>query len=435
MTRRSARALCIPTLILCVALLAAGGCRRDKPAPVHLMGTAQEVTAVLARVSQRLALMPAVAAYKWQHQLPVLDGAREASLLSRIAAQAEALGLEPTSVQALFRLQMRLAREVQAREIARLRAQGSAARARDLATELRPQVERSTTRLIEELAAAQPTLQRAPLRERYTEDAARVLAAFGLSSQHAEELLEALAGLRARPLPTAELIRARKVLRVGTTGDYAPFSLERRGMLAGTDIALARRFARAHGLGVRFIRTSWSTLVQDLQQGAFDLAAGGISVTPERSALAAFSVPYHRGGKTAIGRCRDQPRFDSLAAIDRPGVRVIVNPGGTNETFARSRLRTATLRLFPDNRLIFDELVQDRADVMITDDVEVALQTRRHRELCRTTRALFTASEKAWLLPSDATLKELVDAWLSPRVQSGEVGRALSRAIEAAPRP
>jgi cyclohexadienyl dehydratase len=432
MTRCQARTLLAAWLALACALT--GGCKHRREPPIRFTDEAQEVTSVLARVGERLAWMPAVAAYKWQHQLPVLDAAREESLLARIAAQAEALGLEPTSTQALFRAQMRFAREVQEREIERLRKHGlSGARVRDLEQELRPKVERSTRRLLEELAAAQQVLERAPLRERYVEAATTTLAPFGLSAQHALELLELLGGVRARRLPPAQRVLSRKVLRVGTTGDYAPFSVEEQGVLRGSDIALVQRFARAHGLSVRFVRTSWSTLVQDQQQGAFDLAAGGISITPERRAAAYFSVPYHRGGKTAIGRCTDRTRLDSLGAIDRPTVRVVVNPGGTNEAFARSQLRNAALRLFPYNRLIFDELVQDRADVMITDDVEVEVQTRRHRELCRLTPELFNTSDKAWLLPVDTALKELVDQWLGPRVDSGEVARRVELAINATP--
>jgi cyclohexadienyl dehydratase len=94
-------------------------------------------------------------------------------------------------------------------------------------------------------------------------------------------------------------------------------------------------------------------------------------------------------------------------------VRVIVNPGGTNERFARSQLSHAALRSFPDNRTIFAEIIQGRADVMVTDDVEVALQTKLHPQLCRTTRELFAPADKAWLVQPDEQLLREVDAWLS----------------------
>ena len=44
--------------------------------------------------------------------------------------------------------------------------------------------------------------------------------------------------------------------------------------------------------------------------------------------------------------------------------------------------RNALVVLFEDNTAIFDEIVEGRADVMITDAIEVAFQTARNPELC-----------------------------------------------------
>ena len=37
-------------------------------------------------------------------------------------------------------------------------------------------------------------------------------------------------------------------------------------------------------------------------------------------------------------------------------MRVIVNPGGTNEQYVRSNVHHARIVVYPDNRAIFDEL-------------------------------------------------------------------------------
>ena len=42
--------------------------------------------------------------------------------------------------------------------------------------------------------------------------------------------------------------------------------------------------------------------------------------------------------------------------FDKPGVKAIVNPGGTNERFARGSLKQAEIVVFPDNTKIFDEI-------------------------------------------------------------------------------
>lgn len=408
---RAARALLLALSCLLFATSVQG--------QVPLRDETSELTALLALIRERLALMPAVAAYKYRHQLPVLDTAREEQLLARTVEQAEALGLDGDGARALFSMQMAIARALQERTLAELKERGPGAKpVLDLTRVLRPKLERIGQALLLELSRAQPALAAPGLITRQATHVHEALAPLGVSVVHSAALLSALSQLRPGRLDLRARIEARKELRVGTTGDYAPFSLEKAGTLAGSDIARARRFARSLGVGVRFVRTSWSSLMDDYARGAFDIAASGISVTKERSAVARFSLPYYHGGKTAIARCRDRDKLNSLAALDQPHVRVIVNPGGTNERFARSQLSHADLRVFPDNRTIFAEIIAGRADVMVSDDVEVALQTKLHPELCRTTRELFVPADKAWLVQPDEQLARELDAWWARELRS-----------------
>src|SRR6266436_8973513 len=67
-----------------------------------------------------------------------------------------------------------------------------------------------------------------------------------------------------RPSPVLDAIRARGVLRVGTTGDYLPFSFLRPdGTYEGADIDMA--FALADLLAVRpeFVPPIWPQLLDD----------------------------------------------------------------------------------------------------------------------------------------------------------------------------
>jgi chorismate mutase-like protein len=224
-------------------------------------------------------------------------------------------------------------------------------------------------------------------------------------------------------------IAARGVLRVGSTGDYKPFSYRQAGGgFVGMDVELAGELARSLGVRLQVVPTSWPTLMADLGADKFDLALSGVSVTAERQRQALFSVPYLHDGKTPIARCDNVARFQTLAQIDRPDVRLIVNPGGTNERFARAHAPHAQLTVYPDNVTIFGQIVGGAADVMITDAIETRLQQRLHPQLCAVhPEAPFDMTDKAILLPRDAALKAYVDRWLQQRLDNGDVPQRLDR--------
>lgn len=139
----------------------------------------------------------------------------------------------------------------------------------------------------------------------------------------------------------------------------------------------------------------------------------GISRNLPRQRVGFFSRPYHLGGKTPISRCDEVSRFDSLAKIDRPEVRVIVNPGGTNQKYVQANIHNTAVIVHDDNKTIFDEITNGRADVMITDAIEVRLQSNRLPELCASMPdSTLTRLQKAFLMPQDIYLKEYVDNWL-----------------------
>lgn len=211
-----------------------------------------------------------------------------------------------------------------------------------------------------------------------------------------------------------DTVQQKGVLAVCTTGDYKPYTfLKPDGQYEGIDIELAQSLAQSLGTKVQWVPTTWKTLMTDFASGKCDIAVGGISVTLERQKKAFFSDTLDVDGKVPLVRCEDESKYQSIAQINQPGVRLIEPQGGTNEAFAKAYLPNAKLE-FHDNKTIFQQLLDKKADVMITDASEALYQQKRMPGLCTVNPSRYMQyGEKAYLLPrDDVSWKSYVDQWL-----------------------
>ncbi len=110
-------------------------------------------------------------------------------------------------------------------------------------------------------------------------------------------------------------------------------------------------------------------------------------------------------------------------------MRVIVNPGGTNERFDKAQLQKVTIVPWPDNATIFDALARGTADVMITDSVETRLQAKLHPGVLRPVHpdAPFDRSQLGYWMPRDVIFAAYVDQRLNLLNLTGEHRTILAR--------
>ena len=176
-----------------------------------------------------------------------------------------------------------------------------------------------------------------------------------------------------QPGIVTEIVERGKVL-IGTTGDYRPLSFcePETGEYWGFGIEIAQEIAKQLGVKVEFVQTSWPTLTADVlaEPQKFDFAIGGITITDARCETMMMSEGYLANGKTILCRASESERYQSLADIDKPEVRVMVNPGGLNEKFAHENLTHATIIVHQKNEEIPTLIAEGVADVMITEITE-----------------------------------------------------------------
>ena len=232
---------------------------------------------------------------------------------------------------------------------------------------------------------------------------------------------------------TLDAIRSRGVLRIGTAGDYQPMSFldPETGTYVGFDAELAEDLAAALGVEIEFVKTSWPTLMEDTLAGKFDAAICGITVTEARKEQALMSDGYLGNGKTVLCRAEDADKYTSLEAINRPDVRVMENPGGLNEKFAREKLPNAFLIIHDINQEIPGLVASGEADVMITEIMEAGFYVGQDSRLAAPLIfEPFTRDQLGVLMPKGSEdLLGYVNQFLADEKESGRIDELADKYI------
>ena len=163
--------------------------------------------------------------------------------------------------------------------------------------------------------------------------------------------------------------------------------------------------------------------MDDTLAGKFDLAICGITITAARQEQALMSVGYLENGKTVLCRAEDADKYTSLDAIDKPEVRVMENPGGLNEKFAREHLPHATLIIHDINQEIPGLVASGEADVMITEVMEAGFYVGQDSRLAAPLiHEPFTHGQLGVLMPKGSEdLLAYVNAFLEKEHADGRL--------------
>ncbi len=232
-------------------------------------------------------------------------------------------------------------------------------------------------------------------------------------------LVVAAAGLTAQTVQARSLeeIKASGKLLVGSTGDYKPMSYlnKETGKYEGFDAEMAASLAKKLGVKLEYVPTTWKTLQEDTMSGKFDVAMCGITVTDARKQVMAMSDPYLTFGKTVLVTKSKAGQFKSLDDVNQPSVRVMYNPGGTNEKFAKESTPKAQLIMHEQNAEIPGLVGEGKADVMITETMEAVRYVKDNPKVAAPlVDKPFTENHFGVLMPKDQPdLLKAVNDWMA----------------------
>ncbi len=239
-----------------------------------------------------------------------------------------------------------------------------------------------------------------------------------------------LAGcLEERPGPL-EQVRQSGVLKVVTRNAPTTYYIDRQGRPAGPEYEMARDFARH--LGVRLelvVKDTVGEVLAALASGEAQLAAAGLTFTPQRAQRYLFGPVYQRVREQLVCR-RGGPRPGAPGEMGR--VRLVVSQASSYaERLARLRAQYPEIAWEEDaehdTEALLARVWRREIDCTVADSNIVAINRRYYPELT----VMFDLSEDqplAWAMPSGAVaLQAAVLDWFSVFERLGALETLMER--------
>jgi polar amino acid transport system substrate-binding protein len=154
-------------------------------------------------------------------------------------------------------------------------------------------------------------------------------------------------------------------LRVGVSS-FVPWAMQdKEGKWIGFEVDVATKLAEDMGVKLELVPTKWEGLIPSLITGKFDLIIAGMMGSPQRALKINFTQPYDYSGMMFLVHKKYQDQIKSVADLNQPGVTLIARLGTTPATLLKEKFTKATIRLFPDEGALHQELLNGKAHAML----------------------------------------------------------------------
>jgi ABC-type amino acid transport substrate-binding protein len=160
-------------------------------------------------------------------------------------------------------------------------------------------------------------------------------------------------------------------LRIGTYFVNPPFEYLSKGARVGFEVNLMNEIALRLGLAPVFVNTQWETILREMEQGRYDCIVGGITITPNRERILAWSTPYLTTTLSLVVNRVKTPGIQSIADLKDASVGVQAATTDYDAAMAmQKRGQIRSVKVYPFDRI--EEAMADLEAGKITAVMKVA---------------------------------------------------------------
>lgn len=212
---------------------------------------------------------------------------------------------------------------------------------------------------------------------------------------------------------------------VAVEDDYPPFDYVRpdNGKPEGWDYDALRTIGRRLNFRPEFREISWDSMVEGVATGQFDMAANGITVTPERARVVDYSASYAQIRQRLMVRI-DERRFASLGGFaGTAGARLGAQKGNTNYTAAEELVGRSRIVAYDGFGELVQALISGDLDAVIIDDIGGQGYVGASADRLRLLAGSLPGQDLAMIFTRGSPLRMPVDAALAAMRADGSLDR------------
>jgi arginine/lysine/histidine transporter system substrate-binding protein len=222
----------------------------------------------------------------------------------------------------------------------------------------------------------------------------------------------------------------KKVLKMGTSADYAPFEYidtAKGDEIVGFDIDLAKMITEELGYEFEIVDMDFAGLIPALQAGKVDFVLAGMTPTEERKQNVDFSDVYYVAKNMIVAK-----KDSGIKTVeDLKGKTVGVQTGSIQEGEAKELAKTIDMKIESRNRIpeLIQEIQAGRFDAAIIEDT-VAKGYIKNSNGKLEGNTIPTNEEEAGsaiAFPKGSELTEEFNKVLKEKLENGEVEKLIKK--------
>lgn len=222
----------------------------------------------------------------------------------------------------------------------------------------------------------------------------------------------------------------KKVLKMGTSADYAPFEYidtAKGNEIIGFDVDLAKMITKELGYEFEIVDMDFTGLIPALQSGKVDFVLAGMTPTKERKKSVDFSDVYYVSRNMIVSK-----KGSGIKTVeDLKGKTVGVQTGSIQEGEAQKIAKTVDMKIESRNRIpeLIQEIQAGRFDAAIIEDTVARgyLKTSNGKLEGHTIPTNEQEAGSAIAFPKGSKLRDEFNKVLQEKMKNGEVDKLIKK--------